>query len=61
VQVSVEQIPNAALGNRSILIRVRDEQGKNLGKLWIGQANVRWAAGNIPEKNAKKLSVKAFV
>ena len=61
MQVSVENVPKVELGNKGILIRVRNEQGKNLGKLWIGQANVRWARGNVQEKNAKKLSVQEFV
>jgi hypothetical protein len=61
MNVTVEEIPQVSVGNKGILVRIRDEQGKNLGKLWIGQANVRWAAGNIHEKNAKRLSVTKFV
>jgi hypothetical protein len=61
VQVTVEEIPQVAVGNKGILVRIRDEQGKNLGKLWIGQAKVRWAKGSVPEKNAKSLSVSDFV
>ena len=36
-------------------------EGKNLGKLWIGQATVRWARGSVREANAKRLSVQDFV
>jgi hypothetical protein len=61
MNVTVEQIPEVPVGNKGILVRVRDEQGKNLGKLWIGQAHVRWAKGSIREQNAKKLSVQDFV
>ena len=61
MQVSVEDIPKVPVGNKGVLIRIRAEDGTNLGKLWIGQAKVRWARGNVPEKNAKKLSVQDFV
>jgi len=61
MQVSVEEIPQVQLGNKGILIRIRTEEGKNLGKLWVGQANVRWARGSKPEKSAKTLPVEAFV
>lgn len=61
MNVTVEQIPEVPVGNKGILVRIRDEQGKNLGKLWIGQATVRWARGSIHEKNAKRLSVEDFV
>jgi len=61
MQVTVEEIPQVALGSKGILIRIKTQDGDNLGKLWIGQANVRWARGSVPEKNAKKLSVQKFV
>ena len=61
MNVTVEAIPQVPVGNTGILIRIRDEKGKNLGKLWIGQATVRWAKGSIHEKNAKRLPVSAFV
>lgn len=61
MRVSVENVPQVDLGNKGILIRIRDEQGDNIGKLWIGQANIRWAKGSIPEQNAKKLSIQKFV
>jgi len=61
MQVTVEEIPQVPVGNKGILVRIRDEQGKNLGKLWIGQAKVRWAKGSVHEKNAKSLSVEDFV
>jgi hypothetical protein len=61
MQVTVEQIPQVYVGNKGILIRIRSEEGKNLGKLWIGQATVRWAKGATREQNAKRLSVEAFV
>jgi len=61
VRVTVEAIPEVRIGNKGILIRIRDEHDKNLGKLWIGQATVRWARGGTHEKNAKRLSVEQFV
>jgi len=61
MQVTVEQIPQVAVGNNGVLIRIRDESAKNLGKLWIGQATVRWAKGSTREQNARRLSVEQFV
>lgn len=61
MQVTLEAIPEVHVGNSGILIRIRDEDGKNRGKLWIGQATVRWAKGSVHEKNAKRLSVEEFV
>jgi hypothetical protein len=61
VKVTVEDVPQVKLGTKGVLIRIRNGQGKNLGKLWIGSANVRWAPGSVPEKNAKSLSVQVFV
>ncbi len=61
MRVTVEEIPAIPLGNRGVLIRVRKENGQNLGRLWIGQANVRWAQGSTREQNARHLSVEAFV
>ncbi len=61
VIVTVEDIPEVAVGSKGILVRIRDNDGNNLGKLWIGQANIRWARGSVPEKNAKRLSVAKFV
>jgi hypothetical protein len=42
-------------------VRIRDNNGGNLGKLWIGSAKVRWAKGSVPERNAVSISVKDFV
>jgi hypothetical protein len=61
VQITVEAIPQVQVGNKGVLIRIRDEEGRNLGKLWIGQATVRWAKGATRERNAKRLSVQQFV
>jgi hypothetical protein len=61
MKVTVEDVPQVNLGTKGVLIRIRDGRRKNLGKLWIGSAHVRWAQGSVPEKNAKSLSVKAFV
>jgi hypothetical protein len=61
VQVTVEEIPQVSVGNKGVLIRIRDEEGKNLGRLWIGQATVRWCKGSTREQNAKRLSVQQFV
>lgn len=61
MRVTIEDIPQVPVGNGGVLIRIRDEAGKNLGKLWIGQATVRWARGSVREANAKRLSVQDFV
>lgn len=62
MKVSIEEVQTEIkFGSKGPLIRIRDEQGKNVGKLWIGHANIRWAKGNIPEKNAKSLPVEKFV
>ncbi len=61
MKVTVEDVPQVKLATKGVLIRIRDGQGKNLGKLRIGSATVRWAQGSVPEKNAKSLSVKEFV
>jgi hypothetical protein len=61
MRVSVEDVPKVELGTKGILIRVRDEQGANVGKLWVGSGSVRWAPGSTPDRNAKKIPIKAFV
>jgi hypothetical protein len=61
MQVTVEDVPQVPVGNKGILIRIRDDHGNNLGKLWIGRAKVRWARGSVPERNAVSMSVKEFV
>lgn len=61
MQVTVENIPQVPVGNNGVLIRIRTEQGGNLGRLWMGQATVRWAKGSTRERNAKRLSVEEFV
>ena len=60
MQVTVEDIPQVTVGNKGILIRIKDDD-KNLGKLWVGKTHVRWAPGNVPEKNARKLPIQRFV
>lgn len=61
MKVSVEDVPRVELGTKGILIRIRDEEGKNVGKLWIGSGSVRWAVGSTPDMNARKMSMKKFV
>ena len=61
MKVTVDEIPQVAVGSKGILVRIKDNDGKNLGRLWIGQATIRWARGSVPEKNAKQLSVAEFV
>lgn len=61
MQVSIEEVPEIKFGNNGVLIRIRDEQGHNIGKLRLGQATVRWAKGSVPERNAKRVSVEDFV
>lgn len=61
MQVTIEEVPAVPIGNKGVLIRIRDENGKNLGKLRFGQATVRWSKGSTREANAKRLSVQDFV
>ena len=49
MKVSVEDIPTVPVNQKGILIRIRDDSGKNVGKLWIGNQSVRWARGNTPD------------
>ena len=61
MRITVEDIPKVPLGNNGILLRIANEKGRSLGRLWIGQATVRWAKGSTSEANAKRLSVQEFV
>lgn len=61
MQAQIEKMPVVALGNNGVMIRVRNEDGTNVGKFWFGQANVRWARGNIREQNAKVIPVQDLV
>jgi hypothetical protein len=61
MHVTVENVPQVPVGNSGVLIRIRNEDGTNVGKLWIGQARIRWARGSVPERNAKSLSMTRFV
>lgn len=61
MKVSIEDAPEIHFGNKGVLLRIRDEDGKNVGKLRIGQATVSWARGSVPEKNAKKVSMRDFI
>lgn len=61
MQAVIEEMPEIRLGNDGVMIRVRNESGENVGKLWIGQATLRWAPGKVHEKNARRLSMTDFV
>ncbi len=61
MRVTLEEIPPVEVLNSGVLIRIRDEDGKNVGRLWVGQAHFRWARANVAEKNAKKYPVRDFV
>jgi hypothetical protein len=65
MHVTVEDVPKVRVRNNGILIRIREEGGEsggaNVGKLWISQANIRWAPGSVPEQNARSLSMARFV
>ena len=65
MHVTVEDVPQVRVRNRGILIRIREEGGEeggaNVGKLWISQANIRWARGSVSAHNAKSLSMRQFV
>jgi hypothetical protein len=65
VHLTVEDVPQVRVRNKGILIRIREEGGEeggvNIGKLWISQANIRWAPGSVSAHNARSLSMKKFV
>ncbi len=62
MRVTIEDVPQVKLGNKGVLIRLRDDRGgKMVGKLWIGQTNIRWAKGSTQEKNAKTIPMAEFV
>ena len=61
MKVSVEDIPTVPVNTRGILIRLREDSGKHIGKLWIGNGSVRWARGTTPDKDAKKVTLRRFV
>ena len=52
MHVTVEDVPQVRVRNTGILIRIREEGGEgggaNVGKLWITQANIKWAKGSVP-------------
>lgn len=60
-KIFIEDVPNVEVGSKGVLLRIRDNQGANLGKLRIGKATIKWAKGSTSETNAKSLSVAAFV
>ena len=69
-EVSVDdvgKVPQIKLGTKGILIRIREKpsapgkRGKNIGKLWIGKAKVRWARGSTREENAKALPIAKLI
>jgi hypothetical protein len=61
MKVAIENVPEIPIANNGVMIRIRDEDGKNIGKLWFGQATIRWAPGSVPEKNARRLDVQDFI
>ena len=65
MHVTVEDVPQVRVRTNGILIRIREEGGEkggpSVGKLWITQANIKWAPGNVPKRNARTLSMKKFV
>jgi hypothetical protein len=61
MDVTVEHIPPVAVGNYGVQIRIRDHDGNNVGKLWFGQATVRWGAGNVPFRTAKRVPVERLI
>ncbi len=65
MHVTVEDMPQVRVRTKGILIRIRKEAGEgggpNVGKLWITQAKILWAPGNVPKGNARSLSMGKFV
>jgi hypothetical protein len=60
-EVIIEDIPaEIRVGSNGVLIRIR-EDGRSVGKLWIGKAKVRWGRGNVPFETAKAASMDAFI
>jgi hypothetical protein len=61
MRAEIEKMPIVALGNLGVMIRVRNEDGSNVGKFWFGQANIKWARGNVSQHNAKTIPVQDLV
>jgi hypothetical protein len=61
VRAEIETMPVVQLGNDGVMIRVRNENGTNVGKFWFGQANIKWARGNVSKHNAKVIPVQDLV
>ncbi len=61
MRAEIETMPVVALGNDGVMIRVRTEGGKNVGKFWFGQANVKWAKGGVGKGNAKVVPVQDLI
>jgi hypothetical protein len=60
MKVSVEDIPTVPVNQKGILIRIRDDSGKNVGKSGSG-ISVRWARGTTPDMSAKRVTLRQFV
>jgi hypothetical protein len=61
MRAEIETMPVVSLGNDGVMIRVRNENGTNVGKFWFGQANIKWARGSISKANAKVIPVQDLV
>jgi hypothetical protein len=50
-----------SLGNNGIVLYVKDNRGRHLGKLRIGQATVEWCKGRTRIGNGRKMTLHRFV
>jgi hypothetical protein len=61
LRAEVEALPRVALDDDGIRIRIRSARGAHIGRLWIGQAGLRWAPGNVAARNARCLTLDELV
>lgn len=51
----------ARLGNNGIVLHIADNQGRHVGKLRIGQAQVEWCKGRTRIGNGRKMRLQRFL
>lgn len=49
------------LGNNGIILEIRDNSDKHLGKLRIGRATVEWCKGKVSIGNGQKVNLEKIL
>ncbi|WFE58887.1 hypothetical protein [Micromonospora sp. WMMD712] len=49
------------LGNKGILLKISDNQGKHVGDLRIGKATVEWMKGRTRDGNGIKIKLEDLI